>query len=136
MGPVKQTAATLRVIGDELDPCEITRLLGKQPTRAFGKGDLVGERSTYHTGSWHFRVARMAPGDLDKQVSDIFAGMTDDLSVWKILASKYDVNLFAGLFLTEGNEGLCLLPQTLKTLSDRHIELQLDIYYEPENEHD
>lgn len=136
MGPVKQTAATLRVIGDKLDPSEITRLLGKQPTRAWAKGDTVGERAIGQTGIWTLRTARMSPGDLEVQILDILAGMTDDLSIWKVLASKYNVNLFAGLFLTEGNEGLCLSPQTLKMLSDRHIELQLDIYYEPDDDHD
>lgn len=136
MGPVKQTAAALRLIGDELDPNEITRALGKQPTRALRKGDAIGESSTSRTGSWHLSAARVSPGDLDMQISDILEGMTDDLSVWNMLASKYDMNLFAGLFLTEGNEGLCLSPQTLKRLGDRHIELQLDIYFEPDNEND
>jgi hypothetical protein len=50
--------ATLRVAGDELDPDDITRLLGVQPSEAYRKGETFSKgrarNLSARTGIWLF----------------------------------------------------------------------------------
>lgn len=116
-----------------MDPEEITRLLGKNPTSAEYKGEIIKNQKTGRTriarrGSWRLGVERRTPGNLDGQISEIFEGMNDDLAVWNDLASRYKADLFTGLFLREFNEGIDLSPQSLKQLGERGLLLDMDIY--------
>ena len=40
MGPIQKSKATLRISGDDLEPEEVTRILGAQPTRSRAKGKV------------------------------------------------------------------------------------------------
>jgi hypothetical protein len=58
-----QVFATLRFAGDALDPDEISRVVGQQPTRAYRRGQRYkpGPRSpevTGKTGVWYFSTKR------------------------------------------------------------------------------
>lgn len=58
-----QVFATLRFAGDSLDPDEISRAVGQQPTRAYRRGQRYrpGRRSpevTGKTGVWYFSTKR------------------------------------------------------------------------------
>jgi hypothetical protein len=44
------------------------------------------------------------------------------------LSQRYGGNLFVGLFLGSGNEGLCLGPDIAAAIAARGVELQLDNY--------
>jgi hypothetical protein len=127
------TAASLRISGDDLDPEEITRLLGHAPTRAEFKGQEIVGKSTggvrvARTGKWHLGATKQAPGDLDAQIAEILSKLSSDLAVWKGISEKYHLDLFCGLFLAGGNEGLTISPKSLADLGNRGIEMGLDIY--------
>ena len=68
-----ETAASLHVLGDELDPTEITALPGKQPDLSEHRGDVVTMRSgrtrVARRGHWRVRAEYKRPGDLDDQVT-------------------------------------------------------------------
>lgn len=60
--------ATLRFVGDALDPDEISRVVKEVPTRAYRKGQRYrpGPRSpelTGKTGVWYYSTRRMIPGN-------------------------------------------------------------------------
>lgn len=57
--------------------------------------------------------------------------LTSDLAVWVDLVRRFKVDMFCGVWLDEGNQGLALMPQTLHLLGERGVKLELDIYYEP-----
>jgi hypothetical protein len=69
-------------------------------------------------------AGRRTPGDLDSQIAELLAGMTDDLAVWQRLTSVYQADIFCGLFLEQENEGISLSPTTLQLLGERGIELR------------
>ena len=48
--------------------------------------------------------------------------------MWRSITERYGIDLFCGLFMRVGNEGLSLSPQSLAALGRRQIELGLDIY--------
>ncbi len=132
-GPVSRSTARLRVLGDDLDPNAVTKLLECEPTSSNRKGDrrkggTTGNEYLQKTGSWTLRSSSIEEEDLDSQLRGLLARVTSDLEVWRALGSEYSVNVFCGLFMGSSNQGLQLSRSTLKMLVERGIELQFDIY--------
>ena len=121
MPGVARTVATLRVFGDNLDPDEVSALLGVEPTSG-------GKREGTRQGSWLFRASDSVPGDINAQLCEIFAQTTDDLRVWGHLKERFRVDVFCGLFMEGRNEGQELEADVLLALGQRGLRLGLDIY--------
>ena len=130
MPALARSAASLRVRGDDLDPSEVTKLLGAAPTLARAKGDLMkhGASATARGGLWLLRAKETAPAGIDRQVEEIFAQLPADLKIWRSLAARYHVDLFCGWFMNENNEGLEISADTLTALGNRGIKLAFDLY--------
>jgi hypothetical protein len=133
MASLDRTAASLRIFGDDLDPKELTLLLGHEPSGAEIKGQEIVGKSTGNTrvartGSWRLSATKQAPGNLDAQIEEILSKLSSDLSVWKKVSERYRVDLFCGLFLKGVNEGLIISSNSLAALGNRGIEMELDIY--------
>ncbi len=133
---VSRSIATLRISGDDLDPEEISKALNGTPTFSTPKNGFhaypPGRGRIARTGIWRIRTDYAHPADLDGQVRQILAPLTDDMSVWTDLSKRYAMDIFCGLWLRESNEMMGVLPETLKALGDRHVQLELDIYHEPD----
>ncbi len=73
----------------------------------YRKGDLVseGRQHTRKYGAWVLKTEDRVPEALDDQLADIFAKLTQDLAIWKTLASRFNANVFCGLFMNGSNEG-------------------------------
>ena len=112
---------------------ELTLLLGHEPSDSELKGQEIVGRSTGNvrvarTGSWRLSAAKQAPGNLDAQIDEILSKLSSDISVWKKVTERYRADLFCGLFLNGGNEGLTISAKSLAALGSRGIEMGLDIY--------
>lgn len=132
MGVIDHSIATLRFFGDDLVPDEITALLGASPTVSYLKGqELVGSKTgtvrIAKTGSWRLSATRREPEDLEVQIMEILNQLTQDLSTWELL-SRFQPDLFCGLFMGSSNDGLPLSAKVLLSLGQRGIALGLDIY--------
>jgi hypothetical protein len=133
MAQVQRSAATLRISGDHLQPAEITRLLGCDPSATQAKGEqIIGRKTglarTASTGMWRLVASKREPEDLDGQIAELLSKLTDDPDVWASIARTYQLDLFCGLFMGGSNEGLSISPESMAALGLRHIELGLDIY--------
>jgi len=131
MGRLESTVVSLRIFGEDLDPDELTAMLGTSPTAAFRKGDPRSTRPgspPRPEGSWHLKSERASPGDLDSQIRDLLARTTKDPTVWRRIHDRFRADLFAGLFMTSANDGLTLTPDTLSAASVRGLAIGLDIY--------
>jgi hypothetical protein len=130
MSAINRAVATLRVKGEELNPSEITRLLGSEPTYAYSKGDVLirpkGRIAKF--GMWRLEAAPLEPSDFNTQVASLLDQLTQDLQIWQELTEKYDISLFCGWFMRESNEGEDLSSKTLISLGQRGLSLGLDIY--------
>jgi hypothetical protein len=140
MAAVSRTRASLRIFGDDLDPDEVSALLGTPPTLSGKKGevwfDKRGVEQTARTGRWLLRVTRRQPGDLDGQLAELLSPLTPDIGVWHSLVARFKADIFCGLFLEESNEGLEIRPETLKMIGSRGLSLGFDIYGAPPEEAD
>lgn len=124
--------ATLRVVGDDLEPAELTGLLGVKPSTSYSKGDvLTSKRGTTRvapTGYWSLEAEDSAPADLDAQVTLLLARLPDDAALWARLHERFDIDLFCGWFMKEWNEGTALKATTLNALANRGIDLTIDLW--------
>ncbi|NWK46454.1 DUF4279 domain-containing protein [Ralstonia pickettii] len=133
MAYLSRSRATLRIAGDDLDPEEISRQLGCKPTTGQRKGEAIVGHNTGQTrialfGKWHLEAAPREPEDIDGQISEILGQLSDDLEVWRSIGQRYKVDLFCGLFMKTGNEGLLLSSGSLHALGVRQIAIGFDIY--------
>jgi Domain of unknown function (DUF4279) len=128
MGPLKTSKATLRIVGDALDPLQITQALGRSPHLSHRKGETKRNGSPAVTGQWHLEASPASPGDLDAQVAEILGSLSQDLSVWRELRRLYRMDLFCGLFMEGSNQGLEISADTMRALAERGIDLGLDMY--------
>ena len=130
MATIARTAASLRFFGENLNPEDLTRMLGSAPTKSARKGDVRGGPSGYveKTGSWRLHAPDQSPGNLDEQIKNILAALTSDLAVWGQLSRQFKVDMFCGAFMDQPNEGLELHADTLSAMGVRGIALSLDIY--------
>jgi hypothetical protein len=131
MAALAHSRATLRVFGDELQPEEISALLGARPTTARYRGQRNEEGrgpAVWRTGSWRLSADDADPADPDQQVAQILDQLTADLAIWQSLVARFKIDMFCGWFMDEQNEGVRLSAHTLRLLGERGILLDLDLY--------
>jgi hypothetical protein len=133
MAHLERSVATLRIMGDELLPEEISRLLGAVPTSAYAKGHQFRSEAservvTRKSGIWRLMAKENQPEDLDGQVAELLGQVTSNLSVWGNLTARFRVDLFCGWFMGSANEGVQISSETLLALGQRGIMLSFDIY--------
>ena len=133
MAVPEELRVSLRILGDDLVPSEITMLLECLPTKSQSKGDVIEGKKTgklreAKTGGWWLLAPACFDGNLNSQILGLLALLNDEVSVWTDLSDRFKLDLFVGVFLSSGNDGIGLSPKTLKAIGDRGIELDLDIY--------
>jgi hypothetical protein len=136
-GHPSRAAVCLRVCGDDLDPEEVTRLLGRAPTRSQRKGQPVlsdsGEaKRIARTGSW---LLDRPVGDdvtIDEAIESFLDSLPEDVRVWAALGRRYRVDLLCDVFVKGVNQGFELSPRVLELLGRRGITLGVDIFCEPD----
>ena len=132
-GDVDRITVSVRVGGEDLDPDEVTRAFGVQPTFAAGKGERRqsgGREVVQRTGVWYVSFeGTPEEWTLADAVRELLALLPQDLAVWERLAARYSLDVFCGLHMRRWNRGFALEPPLLRQLADRHLELDVDIYY-------
>lgn len=133
MAHLYRSGATLRIVAENLDPDEISALLGCAPTRSERKGDVLASKTTGRSrmlklGAWCLEASDREPENLDGQIGEILDKLTPSMDVWQSIAERYRVDLFCGFFMRETNEGVEISPASLAALGQRKIVLGLDIY--------
>jgi hypothetical protein len=132
-----QFCVSLRVFGNDLDPSEITRLLGCQATASARTGDTVfspnGHSRTVAQGNWRLCTE---PSDIhiEDQLIALFARVTGDLSIWRALTARFDVDVFCGVFPAAEQHSFELSPRLHRLLADRSLSIGFDIYALPADE--
>jgi Domain of unknown function (DUF4279) len=141
-GPIPWFSISLTVSADDLDPDEITRLLGVQPDRAQRKGVPLprhdgspGRVPTF--GAWSIRLLReeTTEWDVEEAIALVLDRVAVNDEVWRQAVSNTNVRIFIGLTLDTFNRGFGFAPALLKRIGDLGIQLDFDVYAE-ESAHD
>jgi hypothetical protein len=105
-GPLAESSATLAVYGDDLDPKEVTALLGVEPTESFRRGYRRGPRSpATQYGAWFLEVRGGDPAGQDAQLEALLSKLPDSEDVWRKLADQYRVQVRFALHMDGWNKG-------------------------------
>jgi hypothetical protein len=122
---------SLRIVGHEVDPAEISTLLGCEPTEAARTGDLLtrqnGRTRKVSEGFWCLSTHRQTT-DLADQIESLLAKLSGDVTVWRSLTDRFDVDLFCGLFMEATNRGVEIPARLLRALGERNLRIGFDIY--------
>ncbi len=131
-GPVRKASVTLRVSGPNLDPAEITKGLGCDPTYTHLNGDAIPSTSNVRkAGMW---MLELEGGRLEDQLTQLAKLVRVDLAIWKEVVRGLDVDVFCGLYLETENEGIEIEPTLLTWLGERGLSLGFDIYLDPDDD--
>lgn len=132
MADPQKTRARFAILGDDPDPEEITALMGWAPDRVCCKGDATGHRPggvprIARTGKSALHANPASLGDLNAQISAIVAPLPTDPDLWAVLAARFRVNVFCGVFMGASNEGRILSPEVLLACGMRELLIDLDV---------
>ena len=135
VGSLDDYRIALDILGDDVDPDKISRMLGAEPTKSHRKGDAIrGADGTFRrraiSGRWSIeRSSRdINEPDFGTSLRELLDLMTDNLDIWNRLSDQFDTGLCCGIFLTDSNSGFTISPELMSALSDRNLYLGLDLY--------
>ncbi len=136
-GPVDRFQITLRLSGEQLDPDRISALFGCAPTRMHRKGLPISAREgapIAKRAQWHLTIDSKdgdERNDVEDGIRTLLERLPSDPALWASLTSTYKVDIFCGLFLEADNRGFAISAETSKLLSDRHLNIGFDVYFDP-----
>lgn len=128
-GAIDESAVTLAIYGEHLNPNEVTQLLGVEPTKSFRSGHKPGPRSpAIGHGAWFFEVRGKAPAGPDAQLELLLSKLPESASIWQELNRHYKVQIRFGLHMQGWNKGFCMEASLLSRLASMGVALVFDLY--------
>lgn len=131
MAAIARVRASLRVLGDGLEPEEVSALIGRTPTRQARKGDKIeGKKgdAVEPTGSWILDSALSGGTEIEEHIEVLLASLSNDMDEWASLTSRFSASIHCSLFLDQYNEGFELSPRIAQALAERGLVAAFDIY--------
>ncbi|HTI71664.1 MAG TPA: DUF4279 domain-containing protein, partial [Candidatus Limnocylindria bacterium] len=120
-GEVDAGEFSLDITSDELQPAEISALLGLQPTYQHSPGESFGERSLpFKFGRWKHTTARLdfrAVHCFEEQFDDFVRALPDNPTVWERIAAQYDANVVIRAWMHTWNREFDISPFALGELA-------------------
>jgi Domain of unknown function (DUF4279) len=121
-------------MGKDLDPEEISQLLGMSPDVAHKRGDpnwgKQGRRySDFSEGLWSLKSALsrdQLPAEHIKDITDKLAGREEVLEILR--QRGYRIDIFIGIFGADGNSGFDLPANISGVVGRLGINLEFDLY--------
>jgi hypothetical protein len=129
-GPVDTTLVRLGIYGADLDPDEITQLLGIEPTTSHRRGEARRSAGPWPQGAWLLKQAGARGQDPAQIVNATLDKLPEDPEVWSRLRGTYEVRLTFGLHLDAFNRGFDLAPEVVERLASIGAIVGFDIYCE------
>ena len=133
-GPIDAVNVTLALYSEELEPEEISRALGVEPTHAHRRGDHRRGESPgsgippYSSGAWllkeHGRDAEPAEAVIDRLLKQL----PEDPAVWRDLSTRHDIQFRFGLHMTGWNKGLSIPLKQVTRIAELRASMAFDIY--------
>jgi hypothetical protein len=126
-GVVDGTTVCLAIYGEDLDPDDVSRTLGRAATQSHRRGDqMKSGTTTWRKGAW--LLSMRGKDEPEVLTAQLIEGLPTDEEIWSRLASRYSVQMRYGLLLSEWNQGLELSPRLLGRIARMHAVMILDIY--------
>lgn len=125
--------ASLRIMGKDLDPQEVSALLKLEPDEAHKRGDprpgAKKGHSPYSEGLWCRHSRRDESATVAQHISALLedtAGQGRELA--SLRAKGFELDLFIGVMIDGGNSDFQLPPALMERLAEFGLELAFDVY--------
>ncbi|WP_158453932.1 DUF4279 domain-containing protein [Novosphingobium sp. MD-1] len=129
---LQRAIVSLSITEDELDPDEITTLLAAKPQLGVRKGETFtsydGKQITARTGMWRFGGDWENAPIIGNQIATLFERLTQDLTIWKSVTSRFHCHVSVGGYFRDWTGGLTLEPGALMLLAERGLAIDFDLY--------
>lgn len=138
-GPVDKVRVTLALYGHDLDPVEISNLLGCEPTSSHRRGESrigkkTGRKTLHGQGAWLLSVEGRAPRTADELTRELLERVPSDDNLWLDLGRRFKVEMRYGVFLEAWNRHFGLSREVVRRVSRLCASLELDVYANLEDE--
>jgi hypothetical protein len=127
-GLVDESRLTLGVHGEDLDPDEISRLLGCAPTSSHRRGDARRSGPPRTKGGWVLSVEAKSPTGPDELVHLLLAHLPTEQAVWADLRRRFQIQLSFGIFTERWNRGFELTADAVRRIEVLGAGVGFDIY--------
>src|SRR5208283_493742 len=128
-----ESRVSLRVVGDELEPSEVTGLLNLEPDRCHRRGDLVTSRASAKrkSGYWSIQSARhVSPkSDVGEHVAWLMQRVGEKSAELSMFRSKgWIVDIWVTVFAPEGYGGVTISSDLVRDIAGLAVDLNFSFY--------
>jgi Domain of unknown function (DUF4279) len=128
-GVIDKTTVTLAIYGADLEPDEITAILGCAPTHAHRRGAPgAPNRLPWSSGAWLLAVEGGVACSTEALLLSLLERLPQDPGPWAQIRKRFELRISLGLFLYDVNRGFILSPACLQRLLVTGATLWFDIY--------
>jgi Domain of unknown function (DUF4279) len=131
---MSETKGTIRVMGPDVEPDEVTRLLGLAPYRAHRAGATNIGRSgrryaDFHEGNWMYQTTLPRTASVDEQLQALVdLVLAREAAFVQLRARGHRLDLYLSVFEFAPDQGFTFPHQLLHTLGRLGFDLQFDLY--------
>ena len=137
-GEIDTGEFALTITSEDLQPPEISALLGIQPTSHHLRGDAFGKRGhAYQFGRWSYSTGRLdfrAGRSCEEQFDDFVRALPGDAAVWERISAQHEAQVFIYLWMRTWNREFDISTFALGELARRRLRLHIDTYLESDDE--
>jgi hypothetical protein len=125
---VDESRLTLGVYGDDLDPDEISRILGVTPTSAHRRGEPRRSGPPWPADAWLLSVEGKSPTGPEELVRLLLVRLPVDGDLWADLRRRFRLRLSFGIFTERWNRGFELSSEAIRLVDSLGSGMGVDIY--------
>lgn len=133
-------SASVRIGGLDLDPDEISALLGLAADKAHRRGDprisSTGRRcSDFSAGLWRITAAAHSSAPLASHLEDLLRRLKGRAEAIQELKSRgFELDIFVGITGPSGKFGIELDHSTMRSIGNLGLDLIFDVYCDDDEE--
>ncbi len=129
----------LRIASEDLDPDQITALLGQRPTDSHQRGTPFGKRGHIHKfGLWRFSTERLdfrGGRAFYELFDDFMRSLPSEPGVWQRITSEHSAEVVICVWMRTWNREFDISASALRELSLRNLSIHIDTYLDcPDDE--
>jgi hypothetical protein len=127
-GPVDKFRVTLAIYHADLDPSEVTHIMGCEPTGSQRRGDRRSEKSAVlPVGGWFLTKEATAPSTPNDAITSLLSIPHPNIP-WKELAQRFKIQIRIGIHTGGWNRGFELSPAVVAILAGTAAPISFDLY--------
>jgi hypothetical protein len=129
-GPPDECGVTLGIQGDDLDPDEITRLLGVPPTFSHRRGERLKpqSRAPFRHGAWFLEQRGRAPLQPDELTKALLDQLPTAPQCWRSIRERFEIRLVYGVHFSGWNKGFDLPGVLVARIAAIGATMGFDLY--------